>query len=93
MQEQKITLPLLGALQASPEKAAEIRQKVTRIGEQPEYQAEIVAFVRNSGGIAYALRRKEEYIGRTISALDVLPEGEGRQALVDLAGRVAQRKS
>ena len=93
LQEQKITLPLLGAMQAFPERESEIRQKVTRIGEQPEYQAEIVAFVRNSGGIAYALRRKEEYIGRTISALDVLPEGEGRQALVDLAGRVAQRKS
>ena len=93
LQEQKITLPLLGAIQAFPERESEIRQKVTRIGEQPEYQAEIVAFVRNSGGIAYALRRKEEYIGRAISALDVLPEGEGRQALVDLAGRVAQRKS
>ena len=93
LQEQKITLPLLGAMQAFPERESEIRQKVTRIGEQPEYQAEIVAFVRNSGGIAYALRRKEEYIGRAIAALDVLPDGEGRQALVDLAGRVGQRKS
>ena len=93
LQEQKITLPLLGALQAFPEQAAEIRRKVTHIGEQPEYQAEIVAFVKASGGMEYAMRWKDEYIGRAVAALDVLPEGEGRQALVELAGRVATRKS
>ena len=31
--------------------------------------------------------------GQAVAALDVLPEGEGRQALVELAGRVATRKS
>ena len=93
LKEQKITLPLLGAMQAFPEQEPEIRRKVTLIGQHPEFQAEIVAFVKASGGLDYAIRRKEEYVGRVVAALDVLPSGEGRQALVDLAGRVAIRKS
>ena len=93
LKEQKITLPLLGAMQAFPEQEPEIRRKVTLIGQHPEFQAEIVAFVKASGGLDYAIRRKEEYVGRAVAALDVLPAGEGRQALVDLAGRVAIRKS
>ena len=51
LQEQKITLPLLGALQAAPEQEASVRRMVTQIGEHPEYQAEIVAFVQTAGWI------------------------------------------
>ena len=91
--EQKITLPLLGALQADPGREAEIRQMVTRIGDHPQYQAEIVAYVKANGGLEYAARRQEEYIGRALAALDGFPEGEGRQALAVLAQATAQRSA
>ncbi len=93
LQEQKITLPLLGALQAAPEQEASVRQMVTQIGEHPEYQAEIVAFVKTRGGMDYAVARLDEYVDKAIAALDVLPQGEDRQALADLARFVSERKS
>lgn len=93
LQEQKITLPLLGALQAAPEQEASVRRMVTQIGEHPEYQAEIVAFVKTRGGMDYAVARLDEYVDKAIAALDVLPQGEDRQALVDLARFVSERKS
>ena len=93
LQEQKITLPLLGALQAAPEQEASVRRMVTQIGEHPEYQAEIVAFVKARGGMDYAVARLDEYVDKAIAALDVLPQGEDRQALADLARFVSERKS
>ncbi|MBR1405399.1 MAG: polyprenyl synthetase family protein [Bacteroidales bacterium] len=93
LQEQKITLPLLGALQAAPEQEASVRRMVTQIGEHPEYQAEIVAFVKTRGGMDYAVARLDEYVDKAIAALNVLPQGEDRQALADLARFVSERKS
>ena len=93
LQEQKITLPLLGALQAAPEQEASVRRMVTQIGGHPEYQAEIVAFVKTRGGMDYAVARLDEYVDKAIAALDVLPQGEDRQALADLARFVSERKS
>ena len=93
LQEQKITLPLLGALQAAPEQEASVRRMVTQIGEHPEYQMEIVAFVKARGGMDYAVARLDEYVDKAIAALDVLPQGEDRQALADLARFVSERKS
>lgn len=93
LQEQKITLPLLGALQAAPEQEASVRRMVTQIGEHPEYQAEIVEFVKTRGGMDYAVARLDEYVDKAIAALDVLPQGEDRQALADLARFVSERKS
>ena len=93
LQEQKITLPLLGALQAAPEQEASVRRMVTQIGEHPEYQMEIVAFVKTRGGMDYAVARLDEYVDKAIAALDVLPQGEDRQALADLARFVSERKS
>lgn len=93
LQEQKITLPLLGALQAAPEQEASVRRMVTQIGEHPEYQMEIVAFVKARGGMHYAVARLDEYVDKAIAALDVLPQGEDRQALADLARFVSERKS
>ena len=93
LQEQKITLPLLGALQAAPEQEASVRRMVTQIGGHPEYQAEIVAFVKTRGGMDYAVARLDEYVDKAIAALDVLPQGEDRQALADLARFVSEGKS
>ena len=50
--EQKMTLPLLGALRmAGEETAADIRRKVMEIHSHPEYREEIIGFVRDYGGI------------------------------------------
>ena len=56
--EQKITMPLLGALKsASEEESAKIRSLVKDIPGHPEYRDEIVAFVKSNNGLEYAASR------------------------------------
>lgn len=92
--EQKMTLPLLGALASVPsDVAAAVRAKVQTIHEHPEYQKEIVDFVHSSGGMDYAAARLEEYVAKAKEALDMLPEGHDRDCLAALADFIADRDS
>ena len=92
--EQKMTLPLLGAISnAADGRAAEIRSKVMDIGAHPEYRDEIIAFVRSEGGIEYAASRLQEYLAEARAALGLLPETEERDFLSELACYVGERLS
>jgi octaprenyl-diphosphate synthase len=92
--EQKITLPLLGALKnVSEEEAARVRGLVAGIVDHPEYRDEILAFVNENGGVEYAVSRLQEYIDQAVRALDVLDDTEARKYLVDLAHFTALRNS
>jgi octaprenyl-diphosphate synthase len=91
--EQKITLPLLGAfVAASEEKASEIRNKISDILAHPEYRDEIVAFVKETHGIDYAVVRLHQYVEDAVRALDVLPDSQEKEFLVNLAHYTAIRE-
>lgn len=90
--EQKITMPLLGALAAADEKtAAEIRCKVSAIVSHPEYRDDILRFVKENGGIEYAVSRLNSYVEEAVKALMVFPESESRDSLMELAHFTAER--
>ena len=92
LEEQKITLPLLGALAAaSPERAKQIRGMVLDILEHPEYKEEIVGFVKEGKGIEYAVSRLEDYVSKAVEALAVLPDSKEKDYLVKIAGFTAYR--
>lgn len=92
LEEQKITLPLLGALAAaSPERAKRIRGMVLDILEHPEYKEEIVGFVKEGKGIEYAVSRLEDYVSKAVDALAVLPDSKEKDYLVKIAGFTAYR--
>lgn len=84
LREQKITLPLLGALKGSP-REEEIRSMVRDIPSHPEYCAIVRDFVMQSGGVQYATARLDEYIGKAVDALDAFPQSRSRSYLADLA--------
>ena len=84
--EQKITMPLLGAMSnVSAEEAARIRGLVADIVGHPEYRDEIVDFVKANGGIEYAVKELDKYIGDAVNALDVLPDSYEKECLAALA--------
>lgn len=92
--EQKMTLPLLGALRmAGEETAADIRRKVMEIHSHPEHREEIIGFVRDYGGIGYAMDRLGEYLDEAVTALDVLPETREKLYLIEIADYVGKRLS
>lgn len=82
--EQKITLPLLGALKDSP-REPEIRAMVREIDDHPEYAEAVRRFVIDGGGIGYAEDRLEEYVEAAVRALDPVPDSYAKEALKSLA--------
>lgn len=92
LEEQKITLPLLGALShVSEEEGARIRGLVTDIGIRPGNKLIVRDFVLNNGGLEYSGDRLQEYISKAVRALDGLPESEEKACLVEIAGLMADR--
>lgn len=90
--ERKITLPLLGALASVPEeKRAVVRKMVSDIGGSRDVRDEIVAFVRDNGGLEYASRRLGEYVADAVAALDAFPDSHEKDCLVSLAHFTAER--
>lgn len=90
--EQKITMPLLGALEnADEDERKHIRGLVNDIVGHPEHKEEIISFVKSRGGIEYAGRRLEQYVQQAVVALDVLPESREKEYLTALAHFTANR--
>ena len=91
--EQKITMPLLGALANADEvTAASIREKIEAIVGHPEYRDEILDFVRTNGGLDYAVSSLDHYVAQAVDALSVLPESVSKKYLIELAYFTAKRK-
>ena len=90
--EQKMTLPLLGALASvSPEESARVRGLVSDIVGRPEHRDEIVRFVKENGGLEYAERRLDEYVEKAVAALTVFKDCPEKDFLVQLAHFTAKR--
>ena len=91
LQERKITLPLLCAMQGSG-REAQIRAMVRDIPANPGYADEIRSFVRERGGVAKAAQILDEYIDKAVRSLDVLPDSEAKSYLAELVRYNALRR-
>ena len=89
--EQKITMPLLGAIAHAPAQESRIRGLVKGIVDHPEYRDEIVTFVKENSGLEYAVRQLDGYVEKAVEALSVLPLCKERALLEDLAYFTAKR--
>lgn len=94
IREQKITLPLLGALNnVDEERNRLVRKMVCDIYEHPEYVSRIVELVHDCGGIAYAESKLAEFVDKAKAAIAVLPDSREKTMLEELAEYTAGRKS
>ena len=92
LKEQKITLPLLCALESVPaEEAAEIRALVGRISDEPALADRVQAFVLERKGVERAAADMEKYIDEAVSCLDELPPSAEKPYLAELARYVGER--
>lgn len=90
--EQKITLPLLCALDAvAEEEALEIRSLVGQISDHPEYAVRVREFVLAQDGVAASEAGMEKYIDEAVSCLEELPASDEKTFLVRLARYVGER--
>ena len=92
LREQKITLPLLCALDAVPdEEASTVRAMVGQISDMPDLAVRVRQFVLGHGGVEKAAAEMEEFIGEAVSCLEELPESAEKSYLAQLARFVGER--
>lgn len=90
--EQKITMPLLGAMaNAGEQEEARVRELVKDIVGCPDHRDEIVEFVKANGGLDFAVAELEKYVQKAVDALAVLPDSFEKNCLVELAYFTAKR--
>ena len=92
LQEQKITLPLLCALDTvSEEEASTIRSLVGQISDMPDLAVRVRGFVLERGGVQLAVKEMEKYIAEAVFCLEELPETEEKSYLAKIARFVGER--
>ena len=89
--EQKITMPLLGAIANAPAEEGRVRGLVKGIVDHPENRDGIVAFVKDNAGLEYAVQQLDKYVAQAVDALSVLPLSKERELLEELAYFTAKR--
>ena len=91
LREQKITLPLLCALDSAPEEAPAIRTLVGQISDHPEFADDVRSFVLDYGGVEKAVEEMDKYIAEAVFCLEELPQSPEKSYLADLARFVGER--
>ena len=91
LREQKITLPLLCALDSAPEEAPAIRTLVGQISDHPELADNVRSFVLDHGGVEKAVEEMDKYIAEAVFCLEELPQSPEKSYLAELARFVGER--
>lgn len=93
IKEQKMTLPLIHALQNTD---ATTRKKVINIvknnNNDPKKVEEVVNFVKGSNGMKYAEQKMYEYSNDALAMLDKYPDSEYKDSLIALVKFTTDRK-
>ena len=93
IKEKKMTLPLIYAL-AHADRVT--RRRMINIVKNESHKsdkvAEVIQFVRQSGGIEYAREAMYRFREEAFALLDQAPESQARQSMRDLLVFVTERK-
>lgn len=93
IKEKKMTLPLIYALQQAERRD---RRRIIRLiknhNEDKQKVAEVIRFVRGSGGMEYARQAMFRYRDEAFELLRQLPDSPARQSLEQLVNYVVERK-
>lgn len=93
IKEKKMTLPLIYALNNAPKvERSRIINNIKRHNEVPEKVAEVIDFVRKSGGLQYAEEAMLNYRQQAFDVLRGFPESDIRTSLEQLVFFVTERK-
>lgn len=93
IQEKKMTLPLIHALQRASASERKYHMKtVKKHNKDKKRVQELMVFVREKGGIAHAESIMRQYQEKALSQLDQYPPGTFRDAMADLIRYVIERQ-
>jgi len=94
LQDGKVTLPLIYALQNSDDVE---KENVLSIIDSKDFTREnidkVMQFARDRGGVSYAGNRMDEFKNKAIGELDGFPDSDAKRALIMCADFAAARKN
>ena len=93
IKEKKITLPLIYSLKNVSEKEASTIRRKIKEGSKKHDVKEVINFVRENGGIEYAIEKAKFYSDKAKDALKLLPDSQSKVALEALVDFVIDRKN
>ena len=93
LKEKKLTLPLIYALHKGPKNDAKQALKIVKNGAKAKDIAWVVDFVKNMGGIDYAVSRALHYSDLARTDLVTIPDSESKTALLEFVDFVMERES
>ncbi|MFC2103013.1 polyprenyl synthetase family protein [Bacteroidota bacterium] len=93
IKEKKITLPLIYSLNKVSEKEASRIRRIIKDGSKKHDVKKVINFVRENGGIDYAIEQAKLYSNKAKNVLSVLPDSQSKIALEALVDFVIDRKN
>ncbi len=93
IKEKKMTLPLIYALHNSTSREKrKILTLVRRHNKNDKKIKEIIAFVKDKGGIEHTEKIMLEYGNRALEVMNSYPDGEAKESLIELVKYTMNRK-
>lgn len=93
IKEQKMTLPLLYALgRADRTTRNRVISTIKRHHDNPKRVQEVMEYVRNSGGIAYAQEQMVKFHAQALDLIRNFPDSEAKTSMVALTNYVMDRR-
>lgn len=93
IKEKKITLPLIYALRNGNKSFSDSILKKIKSGSKNEDVKEIIEFVKNNGGIEYAIQTAKKYADKAKNDLKIFPASETKESLINLVDFIIERKN
>lgn len=92
IKEKKLTLPLIYALRNAPwSERRRILKIIKNDSEKPKKVAEVIEFVKNSGGIDYAKSVMYDFYNKSIQLLETFPDTPYKTSLTQLVKYTIER--
>ncbi|WOC39483.1 polyprenyl synthetase family protein [Polaribacter sp. HL-MS24] len=93
IKEQKMTLPLIYTLNTcSSEEKSLLINSIKKHNKDKKRVKEVIAFVKEHGGIEYTITKMGEYKSKAIAILDNYPDNEYKSSLLKMINYVVDRK-
>ncbi len=85
IKEKKMTLPLIHALnKTTGSEKRQIIRLVRKNNNDAKKINQVITFVKDNGGLDYAILKMEEYRKKSIEALNEFPDSNAKEALIEL---------
>ncbi|GAA4799154.1 polyprenyl synthetase family protein [Litoribaculum gwangyangense] len=93
IKEQKMTLPLIYVLnQASKNDKSWLINSIKNHNKDSKRVKEVIAYVKNHGGLEYAIKKMKEFQEEAIEILKTYPESDFKKSLILMVNYVIDRK-